>query len=171
MTTPRSSHRRILESAAAIKSKFEPVIQTHLYLRSKIDNFVQILQQDDGLLSASISATALAFITNGIALFDFVCTVSSGVHSSQPLLDLTTLFENDIPHLTVVVMPLTGTVPHASRSEEIFASLGKDVHKEMQRAVKQRMGALVHAMGDGSTSSVAGVPRGTDDDDNDMHIG
>ena len=170
MTTPRSSHGRILESAATIKSTFEPVIQTHLYLRSKIDNFVQVLQQGDGLLSASISATALAFITNGIALFDFVCTVSSGVHSSQPLLNLTTLFENDIPHLTVVVMPLTGTVLHASRSEEIFASLGKDVHKEMQRAVKQRMGALVHAMGDGSTSSVAGILRVTDNDDNDMHI-
>ena len=167
---PRSSHGCILESAATIKSTFEPVIQTHLYLRSKIDIFVQVLQQDDVLLSASINATALAFITNGITLFDFVCTVSSGVHSTQSLLDLTTLEENDIPHLTVAVMPLTGTVPHASRFEEIFASLGKDVHKEMQRAVKQRMGALVHAMGDGSISSVAGVPRGIDDDDNDMHI-
>ena len=51
-----------------------------------------------------------------------------------------------------------------------FASPGKVIHKEMRRAVKQRAGALVHAMGDGSTSSVAGVPRGTDDDDNDMHI-
>ena len=29
----------------------------------------------------------------------------------------------------------------------------------------------VHAMGDDSTSSVACVPRGTDDDDNAMHIG
>ena len=49
--------------------------------------------------------------------------------------------------------------------------MGKVIHKEMRRAVKQRAGALVHAMGDGSTSSVAGVPRGTDDDDNDMYIG
>ena len=86
------------------------------------------------------------------------------------MLDLTTLEENDIPHLTVAVMPLTGTVLHASRFEEIFASLGKDVHKEMQCAVKQRTVALVHAMGDGSTGSVAGVLRVTDDDDNDMHI-
>ena len=109
-------------------------------------------------------------ITAGIVLFDFACTVLSGAHSMEMLLDLTTLEENDIPHLSVAVMPLTGTVPHASRFEEIFASLGKDVHKEMQRAVKQRMGALVHAMGDGSTSSVAGILRVTDNDDNDMHI-
>ena len=86
------------------------------------------------------------------------------------MLDLTTLEENDIPHLTVAVMPLTGTVPHTSRFEEIFASPVKDIHKEMQRAVKQQMGALVHAMGDGSTSSVTGILRVTDDDDNDMHI-
>ena len=171
MTTPWSSHRRILEFAAAIKSTFEPVIQTHLYPRSQIDIFVQVLQQDGGLLSASMNATTLAIITADIAPSGFVCTVSSGVHSTQSLLDLTTLEENDIPHLTVAVMPLTGTVPHTSRFEEIFASLVKDVHKEMQRAVKQQMGALVHAMGDGSTSSVASVPRGTDDDDNDMRIG
>ena len=67
-------------------------------------------------------------------------------------------------------MLLMETVPHASRSEEIFAALGKDVHKEMQCAIKQRMGGLVHAMGDGSTSSIAGILRVTDDDDNDMHI-
>ena len=48
--------------------------------------------------------------------------------------------------------------------------VGKVVHKKMRRAVKQRSGTLVHAMGDGSTSSVVGVPRGTDDDDNDIHI-
>ena len=46
--------------------------------------------------------------------------------------------------------------------------MAKVIHKEMRRAVKQRAGAPVHAMGDGSTSSVAGIPRGTDDDDNDM---
>ena len=104
---------------------FEPVIQTHLYLQSKIDNFVQVLQQDDGLLSASISATALAFITNGIALVGFVCTVSSGVHSAQPLLDLAALGGDGIPHLTVAVMPLTGTVPRASHFEEIFCLAGQ----------------------------------------------
>ena len=78
-----------------------------------------------GALSASINATTHAFITADNALFDFACTVSSGVHSAQPLLDLTTLEENDIPYLTIAVMPLTGTVPHASRSGEIFCLAGK----------------------------------------------
>ena len=37
--------------------------------------------------------------------------------------------------------------------------MGKVIHKEMRRAIKQRKGVLVHAMGDGSTSLVAGVPE------------
>ena len=67
----------------------------------------------------------------------------------------------------------TQDTPPSDRFEEIFrlaCEAGKVVHKEMRRAVKQRTGALVHAMGDGSTSSVAGVSRGADDDDNDMRI-
>jgi len=41
-------YRRILEFAAAIKATFEPVIQTHLYPRSQIDIYVQVLEQDGG---------------------------------------------------------------------------------------------------------------------------
>lgn len=169
-----------MEFAAAIKSTFEPVIQTHLYPRSQIDIFVQVLQQDGGLLSASINATTLALMTAGIALFDFVCAVSSGVHSTQPLLDVTLLEEMDVPHLTAAVMPRTGKVTlvtletrlHADRFEEIFrlaCEAGKVVHKEMRRAVKSRTNALIHAMGDGSATSV-GAQRDADEDDNDMRI-
>ena len=82
--TSQSSLRRILGFAAATKSTFEPVIQTpHLYPRSLINIFVQVLQQDGGLLSASINATTLALITVDIELFDFFSTVSSGVHSTR----------------------------------------------------------------------------------------
>ena len=180
LTTPQPSHRRILELTAAIKSTFEPVILTHLYPQLRVDIFVQV-QQDGGLLSASISAITLEHITTDIALFDSAPTVSSGVHFTLPLLGLTTLEENNVLHLTVAVVPRTGKVTlvtletrlHADRFEEIFrlaCEAGKVVHKEMRRAVKQRTGALVHAMGDGSTSSVAGVPRVADDDDNDMRI-
>ena len=63
-----------------------------------------------GVLSASINATTLAFITVDNALFDFACTVSSGVHSTQPLLVLTTLEENDVLLLMVSDIPRTGKV-------------------------------------------------------------
>ncbi|THH04222.1 hypothetical protein EW145_g5681 [Phellinidium pouzarii] len=153
--------KRILEFAAAIKATFEPVIQ--------------VLQQDGGLLSASINATTLALITAGISLFDYVCAVSAGVHAMHPLLDLSTLEENDVPYLTVAVMPRTGKVTlvtletrlHADRFQEIFrlaCEAGEVVHKEMRRAVMVRTGALVHALEIGIPAGGA-IKRDVDDDD------
>ena len=51
-----------------------------------------------------------ALVGAGIPLLDLVCAVTGGVHSTNPMLDLTNLEENDIPHLTVAVMPKTGKV-------------------------------------------------------------
>ncbi|KAJ7883047.1 exosome component 4 [Mycena olivaceomarginata] len=95
--------KRILEMAATIKSTFEPVVQTSLYPRSQIDIFVQVLQQDGGLLQA--------------------------LHSTSPMLDLTLLEENDIPHVTVAVMPKTGKVTLILR---LAGEAGKVIHAEIK---------------------------------------
>ncbi|KAI0696534.1 ribosomal protein S5 domain 2-type protein [Cytidiella melzeri] len=149
--------KRILELGSAIKSTFEPVVQTSLYPRSGIDIYVHILQQDGGLMQASINATTLALVSAGIPLLDLVCAVTGGVHSSSPMLDLTTLEENDIPHLTVAVMPKSGKVTlvtmetrlHVDRFGDIFklaCEAGQVIHKEMKKAVKARTQRLVDAM-------------------------
>ena len=150
-----------MELAATIKSTFEPVVQTNLYPRSQIDVFIQVLQQDGGLLQACINGTTLALVNAGIPLLDFVCAVTGGVHSTWPLLDLTLLEENDIPNVTVGIMPKTGKVTlvtmetrlHVDRFEEIFrlaGEAGKVIHGEMKAAVKARTSALVAAMSSGS---------------------
>ncbi|CAL1693791.1 unnamed protein product [Somion occarium] len=149
--------KRILELGSTIKSTFEPVVQTSLYPRSEIDIFVHVLQQDGGLLQASINASTLALISAGIPLHDFVCAVTGGVHSTAPMLDLTTLEENDIPHVTVAVMPKTKKVTlvtmetrlHVDRFGDIFklaCEAGQVIHKEMKRAVSERTQKLVTAM-------------------------
>ncbi|THV02787.1 hypothetical protein K435DRAFT_568533, partial [Dendrothele bispora CBS 962.96] len=149
--------KRILELSQTIKATFEPVIQTSLYPRSQIDIYIQVLQQDGGLLQACINATTLALVNAGIPLYDFVCAVTGGVHSTLPLLDLTLLEENDLPNVTVAVMPRTGKVAlvtmetrlHVDRFEEIFrlaGEAGKVIHGEMKRAVKVRTETLVNAM-------------------------
>ena len=140
-----------------IASTFEPVVQTSLYPRSQIDIYVHVLQQDGSLLAACINATTLALITAGVPLHDFVCAVSGGVHATSPLLDLTTLEENDVPHLTAAVMPRTRKVTlvtmetrlHVERFRELFelaCEAGQAIHKEMRLAVKDRTVALVNAM-------------------------
>ncbi|KAI0723666.1 ribosomal protein S5 domain 2-type protein [Fomitopsis betulina] len=149
--------RRILELAATIKSTFEPVVQTALYPRSQVDIYVQVLQQDGGLLHACVNATTLALVCAGIPMTDFVCAVSGGVHSTEPLLDLSMLEENDLPHMTVAVMPRTGKVTlvaletrlHVDRFADIFklaGEAGQALHKEMKRAVRERTSRLVDAM-------------------------
>lgn len=153
--------RRILELASTIKSTFEPVIQTNLYPRSQIDIFVQIIQQDGGLLQTSINGTTLALMSAGIPMLDFVCAVTGGVHSTFPLLDLTMLEENDLPNVTIAVMPKSRKVSlvtmetrlHVDRFEELFrlaVEAGGAIHEEMKTAILERSDRLVKSMQAGS---------------------
>lgn len=155
-----ANDRRMLELASLVKSTFEPVVQTHLYPRSQIDIFIQVVQQDGGLLPACLNGTTLALATGGVAMFDFVCAISGGVHSTSPLLDLNTLEENDVPHMSVAVMPRTGRVTlvtmdtrlHLDRFEEIFRlaiDASTVLHDEMRAALAKRTKSLITAVGGG----------------------
>ncbi|KAG8907189.1 Exosome non-catalytic core component [Tulasnella sp. 403] len=160
-TTKRGrGDKRTMEFAANIKSTFEPIIQTQLYPRSQIDIFVQVLQQDGGLLQAAINATTLALIDAGIALTDFVCSITCALHDTVTLLDLTNVEESDLPNLTAAVLPRSGNITlltletriHVDRFEEMFrmaGAAGKVIHAEMLRAVQTRTERLVKAMGKG----------------------
>lgn len=75
---PRAGDRKKAELSLALKQIFEACIQTHLYPRSQIDVFVQVLHADGGELAASINAVTLALIDAGIALNDFVVACSAG---------------------------------------------------------------------------------------------
>lgn len=81
------------------------------------------------------------------------------------MLDLTTLEENDIPYVTVAMMPRTGKVTlltmetrlHVDRFEEIFQLAidgGKVIHKEMKGAMRARTDVLVKAMASASKFAV-----------------
>lgn len=156
--------KRLLELASTIKSTFEPVVQTHLYPRSQVDIFIQVIQQDGGLLSACINGSTLALAAAGIPMFDFLCAVSGGVHSTSPILDLTTLEENDVPHVTVAVMPRSERIAlvtmetrlHVERFEEIFrlaVDAGKILHVEMKAALQIRTRSLVATLGQGQKTN------------------
>ncbi len=149
--------RRILEFAATIKATFEPVVQTSLYPRCQIDIFVQVIQQDGGLLQAAINGTTLALMNAGIPMLDFVCAISGGVHSTFPLLDLNTLEENDMPNVTIAIMPKTRKVSlvtmetrlHVDRFEELFrvaVDAGKVIQEEMKATILDQSSALIRSM-------------------------
>ncbi|CBQ70283.1 probable exosome complex exonuclease rrp41 [Sporisorium reilianum SRZ2] len=164
--------RRLLEFASSIKSTFEPVIHTHLYPRSQIDIFVQVHQQDGGVLPAAINASTLALLDASIAMHDFVASVSCGIHSTSAMLDLSNTEEQDLPHLTVAVLPRTKQVTlasletrlHVERFEQIFTlaiEAAAVLHNEMELAVRDRTKTLVQAM----TGKAVEADTAVDEDD------
>jgi exosome complex component RRP41 len=150
-------HRRTLEFAASVRATFEPVVQVSLYPRSEIDIFVQILQQDGGVLQTAINATTLALIDAGIALTDYVCACTAACIDTTPLLDLTNTEESDLPNLTLAVLPRSGRVTlatmetrlHVERFEQIFKLViqaGDALHERMRAAIRERTSKLVQSM-------------------------
>ncbi|GAA5955823.1 hypothetical protein JCM3765_001863 [Sporobolomyces pararoseus] len=76
--------RRTVELAASIKNTFEPVLLLHLYPRSSIDVYLQILESDGSVLQAAINATTLALISAGLPLSDYICSLSLASYPSIP---------------------------------------------------------------------------------------
>jgi exosome complex component RRP41 len=92
-----------------IANAFSSSLLTHLYPRSTIQITLHILSQDGSLLAACLNAATLALIDAGIPMTDYIiaCTAgstssySSNDESADPLLDLNSLEEMELPFLTV----------------------------------------------------------------------
>lgn len=105
--------RKTIELAAAVKNTFENVLLLHLYPRSSIDIYLQVLENDGcaspsfpfdhahasfalnpsltlnyaapaAVLQAAINATSLALISAGLPLSDYVCALSLASYPSLP---------------------------------------------------------------------------------------
>ncbi|WWD00213.1 hypothetical protein V866_007122 [Kwoniella sp. B9012] len=149
--------KRLQEIGASIRQTFEPVIMTHLYPRSEIFINVQVLSADGGILPTAINATTLSLISAGISITDYVCSVSIGLHLTQPLLDLSYLEENDLPNLILASLTNSGKITlaqmetrlHLDRFQEML-ELGTEACKvlkdEMDQVVKDNTGRLVERM-------------------------
>lgn len=83
--------RRGKENGLLIKQTFEECVLCHLYPRSQISIFVQVLADDGGALAAALSAASLALINAGIAMKDFVSACTVGFVDGQPILDINSL--------------------------------------------------------------------------------
>lgn len=133
------------------------MIQVGLYPRSEIAVQVQVLQADGGILPTAINAVTLALIGAGIAMHDYVTSVSVGLHLTQALLDLSAPEENDLPSLVVASLPNSGKITlaqmetrlHVDRFEEMLL-LGTEACKvikdEMEQVVKTRTERVVDRM-------------------------
>ena len=91
-----------------IASAFQSTLFTHLYPHSTITISLHVLSHDGSLLAACINAATLALIDAGVPMRDYIVACTSGLtppnsgnESSDPLLDLNGMEEQELPWLTV----------------------------------------------------------------------
>ncbi|KAI3402729.2 GPI14 [Candida oxycetoniae] len=98
------SEKRLTELRTTLERTFEQSILLHLYPRTSIIINVQVLSQDGGMLAAVANSITLALMDSGIAMYDYVSSISCGLYDQSPLLDLNNLEENEISSLTIGVI-------------------------------------------------------------------
>lgn len=106
------NRRRIQELEITIAKTFSSIVHTHLFPHSAISLALHVLSSDGSLLAALLNAATLALIDAGIPMSDYIaaCTAGStssysvGDDSADPLLDLNTQEEQELPFLTVATL-------------------------------------------------------------------
>ncbi len=91
---------------------------THLYPHSLIAISLHVLSQDGAILAACLNAATLALIDAGIPMADYIVACTAGLISSSaidrdktdPVLDLTSAEEQELPSLTVATLGATEKV-------------------------------------------------------------
>lgn len=98
------NEKRMIELKTTLERTFDQSVICKLYPRTVIQINIHVLAQDGGLLAGMTNAITLALIDAGIAMYDYVSAISAGLHDQTPLLDLSTLEENDMSCLTIGVV-------------------------------------------------------------------
>jgi exosome complex component RRP41 len=98
--------RRDAELSKVIREALEPSILSHLYPRTTIDIYIEILQSDGGTRCGGINCASLALADAGIPLKDMVSACAVGKIEGKIVIDLDDLEdkfgEADLP---VALMP------------------------------------------------------------------
>lgn len=146
-----------------LSTAFSSVLFTDLYPHSTITISLYILNNDGSTLAACINAATLALIDAGVPMSDYLVACTAGTTTAasgsqgavvadvdDPLLDLNTLEEQELPFLTVgtlgagerVSVLIMETRVQAGRLEEMMV-VGVDGCKR----IKELLDAVVRAHG------------------------
>ena len=86
--------RRSVEISEVTKEALEPVVLTHLFPRTAIDIFIEVLQANAGTRCAGIAAASLAMADAGIPMRDFISACAAGKIDGKVALDQMGLEDN-----------------------------------------------------------------------------
>ncbi|KAI0906839.1 ribosomal protein S5 domain 2-like protein [Ustulina deusta] len=149
--------KRIHELQATIAKALAANLHVHLYPRSAIGIALHVLSQDGSLLAALINAATLALVDAGVPMTDYLvaCTAgststhSAGDEGADPLVDLNTQEEQELPFLTLGTLGATDKVAvlvcetrvQVSRLEGMMASAAdacKGVRNFLDQVVREK---------------------------------
>ncbi|HDP96707.1 MAG TPA: exosome complex exonuclease Rrp41 [Euryarchaeota archaeon] len=103
--------RRSQEISKIISEAFEHVIFTHLFPRTSIDVYMEVLQADAGTRCAALTAASVALADAGIPMRDLVSSCAAGKVQDTIVLDLRKEEDNfgeaDMP---LGIVPRTGEI-------------------------------------------------------------
>lgn len=103
--------RREIELSKVIREALEPAVLSHLFPRTTIDIYVEVINAEGGTRTAGITAAALALADAGIPMMDLVAAVAVGKIDGVLVADLNELEdmygEADMP---VAAMPSVGRI-------------------------------------------------------------
>ncbi|XP_074644565.1 exosome complex component RRP41-like [Tubulanus polymorphus] len=151
--------RKSQEMTMHLQQTFEAAVMTHLYPRSQIDIFVEVLQADGGNYCASVNAATLALIDAGIAMQDYVCACSSSYLKDQTIVDMNHLEESSssCPELIVALLPKSEQMAfvemngkmhedHLNNTMEMAMKGCRDIYSVLDRAVREHVTHVSNAV-------------------------
>ncbi|KAI0975294.1 ribosomal protein S5 domain 2-like protein [Xylaria arbuscula] len=149
--------KRIQELQTTIAKALAANLHMNLYPRSTISISLHVLSQDGSLLAALINAATLALVDAGVPMTDYLvaCTAgstsshSAGDEGADPLVDLNTQEEQELPFLTLGTLGATDKVAvlvcetrvQVSRLEGMMASAAdacKGVRNFLDQVVREK---------------------------------
>ena len=138
-TTERKSpapSRREIELSKVIREAFEDIVLTHLYPRTAIDIFIEVLQADGGTRTAAVTAASLALADAGIPMKALVAGVAVGKVEGVLVLDVDEIEdgsgEADLP---IAAAPDIGRIT-------LLQLNGVLTREEFDRALEMALGAI-----------------------------
>ncbi|KAI0509085.1 ribosomal protein S5 domain 2-like protein [Xylaria bambusicola] len=149
--------KRTQELQATIAKALAATLHVNLYPRSTIGVSLHVLSQDGSLLAALINAATLALVDAGVPMTDYLvaCTAgststhSAGDEGADPLVDLNTQEEQELPFLTLGTLGATDKIAvlvcetrvQVSRLEGMMASAAdacKGVRNFLDQVVREK---------------------------------
>jgi len=142
--------RRSVEISKVTKEALEPVLLSHLFPRTVIDVFIEVLQANAGTRCAGITAASLAMADAGIPMRDLVAACAAGKIDGKISLDQMGLEDNygeaDLPvalaptkkEITLLQMDGNFTREEFEQALELALSGCMRVYEMQKEALRKR---------------------------------